>query len=306
MILYRSQKLAGKVDSIIADKDIYPICVPSYKRPDATILQALGREPDLPIVLFIRAEEKSLYHKWKNKCRVVLLSNVHNIGQTRAKIIEWAWKNKIPHIFMLDDDIDELDYLYPHETRNGTMCMRAARQNMERPWKGINKIAFKMWMCWVEKSDNPALSTISYRPDSWHMKNENADPAYNSAACIQCVCVDTRQMYKNKINYRDTEECGNEDYALQFDIMSAGLKTAIFRDLMYGCPAVGSVAGGCENASGIANVPERYEKYIKLFKENVLGGKDHNGVGVKQTRSSGISSVKFNWNYWREFLSREE
>ena len=91
--------------------------------------------------------------------------------------------------------------------------------------------------------------------------------------------------------------CGNEDYALQFETMSAGLLTCVFTDLMYGCPAVGSHPGGCENASGIADVTERYQKYIQLFVKNISGD-SHEGVVIKQTRSSGIPSIKFNWKYW--------
>lgn len=304
--MYRSEELALKIDSLIYDNEIYPICVPSYKRPDATILQALSREPDLPIVLFVRREEKELYRKWRGKCHIVLLDDVHNIGQTRAKIVEWCWKNRIPNIFMLDDDIDELDYLYPHPTSSGTLCMRAARQNLGRPWKGINKLAFKMWMYMLRMSPKPVtLSTLLYRPDSWHMKNENALLKYNSNSCIQCVSLNTKHLYTNKINYRDTELCGNEDYALQFDIMSAGLLTTTFTDLMYGCPAVGSKSGGCENASGISDTAERYTKYIELFKGYVLEGKEHKGVGVKVTKSSGIPSIKFNWDYWRDLIKED-
>lgn len=295
--MYRSQQLFKTIDTLIPDEDIYPICVPSFRRPEATILKALEREPDLPIVLFIRAEEKDLYKAWKGKCRIVLLYDVHNIGQTRAKVVEWAWKHRVPDIFMLDDDIDELDYLYPHETKNGTVCMRCARQNTDRPWKGINKKTFKMWMWWIENSDHPSLSSLSYRPDSWHMKNENADVLFNSSACIQCVHIDTKKLYRHKINYRDTELCGNEDYALQFDVMESGLRTAMFKDLMYGCPAVGSVSGGCENASGISDLQKRYRYYVRLFLKNVAD-ESHPGVRLKTTKS-GFTSIAFDWKYWR-------
>lgn len=297
--MYRSQRLYKQVKD--EDFKIYPICVPSYNRPDPVILRSLETYPELPFILFIRntKEQKSLYKKWRKKCKIVLLDEVENIGQTRGAIIDWCIENRISNIFMMDDDIDELDFLYPHETNNGNVCMRAARQNMGRPYKGVNPFTLRMWMRMIESSrDDLTISSPAYRPDSWQMKNADAEVVYNNGSCIQCIHVNVKNLKRNGINYRDTEECGNEDYALQFDVMSSGLTTCVFHDLMYGCPAVGSKPGGCENASGIADVKERYNKYIKLFLKNI-SGKDHPGIKVKNTRSSALNSIKFNWKYWK-------
>ena len=298
--MYRSQRLYNQVKD--ADFKIFPICVPSYNRPNPYILKSLDTYPELPIVLFIRntLEQKKLYKHCRDKCKIVLLNDVENIGQTRRAIVDWCIQQRISNIFMLDDDINELDYLYPHETKNGNTCMRAARQNTGRAYRGINPFVFRMWQKMIRSCDKRlTISAPAYRPDSWYMKHANADVKYNNGACIQCVHLNVRNLYKSKINYRDTEECGNEDYALQFETMSSGLLTCVFTDLMYGCPAVGSHPGGCENASGIANVAERYQKYIQLFIKNI-SGTDHEGIIIKQTRSSEIPSIKFNWKYWKE------
>lgn len=297
-MLYRTQILYREVKH--ADFPIYPICVPSYNRAEPLILKSLDVYPDLPIVLFIRndKEQKALYKKWKDRCKIVLLDNVDNIGATRAAIIDWCIQNKIPRIFMMDDDIDELDFLYPHETRNGTMCMRAARQNMNRPYKGVNPFTLRMWMRMLESCRKDlTLGTPAYRPDSWQLKFKDADLKYNEGACIQCVYLNVKNLHKSHINYRDTEECGNEDYALQFDIMSAGLTTAVFHDLMYGCPAVGSLEGGNEDACKIKDIKQRYEHFIELFLKNVSKG-EHGGIRVARSKSD-IPSIKFNWKYWK-------
>lgn len=298
--LYRSQKLYKEVKD--KDFEVFPICVPSYNRPNPVILDSLDTYPELPFILFIRndPEQKKMYKHLKKKCKIVLLDDVHNIGQTRKAIIEWCKENKIPQIFMMDDDIDELDFLYPHKTNNGTVCMRAARQNMGRPYKGVNPFTLRMWMRMIEESRKDlTISAPAYRPDSWHMKNKDADVVYNNGSCIQCIHINVKNLAKKGLNYRDTDECGNEDYALQFDVMSSGLTTCVFHDLMYGCPAVGSKPGGCENASGIADVKERYNKYIELFLKNV-SGYNHEGVKVKNTRSSALNSIKFDWKYWKK------
>lgn len=296
--MYRTQTLYEEVKD--EDFPIYPICVPSYNRSDPLILKSLDTYPDLPIILFIRntKEQKALYRKWREKCKIVLIEDVDNIGATRAAIVNWCIKEKIPKIFLLDDDIDELDFLYPHETRNGTICMRAARQNMNRPYKGVNPFTLRMWMRMLDHSRRDlTLASPAYRPDSWHMKNKDADLRYNEGACIQCVYLNIRNLYKAGINYRDTEECGNEDYALQFDVMSKGLTTAIFHDFMYGCPAVGSLEGGNEDACKIKDIKQRYEHFIELFLKNVSKG-EHEGIRVARSKSD-IPSIKFNWKYWK-------
>ena len=296
--MYRSQKLYKQVKH--SESEIWPICIPTYNRPNALILKALDTYPELPYILFIRndPEQKKLYRPYKDRCKIVLLNNVENIGQTRAAIVRWCIKNSIWNIFMMDDDIDELDFLYPHETRNGKVCMRAARQNMGRDYKGVSPFVLRMWMRMLEDCrDDLTISTPAYRPDSWHMKNKDADIVYNQGACIQCIHLNIKNLYNAGINYRDTEECGNEDYALQFDVMSAGLTTCVLHDLMYGCPAVGSLEGGNEDACNHSPLTERYKGFIKSFLENVAKG-DHPGIRVKESKS-GIPSIKFNWNYWK-------
>lgn len=297
--MYRSQKLYEEVKN--EDFEIFPICVPSYNRPDPAILKSLETYPELPIVLFIRntKEQKALYKKWRNKCKIVLLDDVNDLGETRAAIIDWCIENRVSQIFMMDDDVNELDFLYPHETRNGTVCMRAARQNMNRPYKGINPFTLRMWMKWIELANKKlTLSTPLYRPDSWHMKNVDAPISYNSGACSQCIHINVKNLYKKKINYVSTAENGVEDYALQFKVMTAGLLTTVFTDLMYGCPAINSHPGGCENANGYSDPNERYKMYAEKFIKNVCG-EEHPGIVIKTARS-GVPSIKFNWKYWRK------
>ena len=77
--MYRSQKLYKEVKN--EDFPIFPICVPSYNRPDPAILNSLDTYPELPIILFIRntKEQKKLYKKWRGKCKIVLLDDVNDL-----------------------------------------------------------------------------------------------------------------------------------------------------------------------------------------------------------------------------------
>lgn len=77
---YRAELLYNNIDKLIKDSEIFPICVPSYSRPNAPFLRYVD---DLPVVLFIRKEQKDLYKQYQDRCHIVQLENVEEIGQTR-------------------------------------------------------------------------------------------------------------------------------------------------------------------------------------------------------------------------------
>ena len=292
---YRSELLYEYAKEHIRDQDVPPVLVPSYNRPDAKLLQRLLVEPELPIILCIRREQEEMYSRWKGKCHFLLLENVHDIAETRAEIIRLVspW---LKTAFMFDDDICELDYLIPSLTCNGKEAMRVSKCDGNQRPRHIDVL--KMWLCLVEQCDKRlTISSPLYRPDSWHLKNKNADTVYNNGACIQCVYLNIENLLKHNITYKPHAVVGNEDYALQFDTMSSGLLTTVFTDLEYGCPAVNSHPGGCENANGYSDANERYRWYVSCAK-SYYG--NHPGIKYTTTRRTGMESVKFNWKYWRK------
>lgn len=297
--MYRSQRIAIYTQSKQFRKshpEIWPICIPSYNRPHPKVLDSVIEE--LPLVFFVRREQLPQYKYLRNQFRVIPIDEVTNIGETRAKILKWAYIKGYEHIFMLDDDISSVDYLYPGETRGGNTYMRASRLNEGLPLKGLNPTAFRIWQHFVDRLDpDTVLTAPLYRPDSWHMKYKDADIKYNSGPVIQCIHLNVSSLYKAGITYKSSDIVGNEDIAIQFEAMESGLKTAVITDLVYDCPPINSHSGGCENASGYADPNERYKKYCKLFLKNV-SGKNHPGVGLKVSRA-GFKSIKLNWKYWR-------
>lgn len=297
--LYKSQRLAEYVQTDQFSRvhpEIWPICIPSYNRPKPKILDSVYE--DLPLVFFVRKEQIPQYRYLRKRFRVIPITGVSNIGQTRAKIVKWAHVKGYNNIFMLDDDISSVDYMYPDMTKGGNLCMRASRLNAGLPLKGLNPIAFRMWQAYIDALDPETTITAPlYRPDSWHMKYANAAPQYNSGSVIQCIHLNIENLYNANLQYESSDIVGNEDLALQFRVMEAGLKTAVITDLEYDCPPINSHPGGCENASGYSDPSERYEKYCSLFFENV-SGENHPGVGLKISRA-GFKSIKLNWKYWR-------
>ena len=296
--MYRSQLYFEEAKKRFSDEDVPPIFVPSYNRPDPVILKHLEVEPELKIVLCIRREQYEMYKKWQGKVySIMLLDNVHEIGETRQRIIENIG-DSFDQIFMWDDDMLRIDYTLPSITSKGTKAMRRAGVHFHRPedrWTDL----LKLWMYYMEdtKLSNIAISSPLYRPESWQLKYENAPMKVNHNACIQCVWLNLKFMREHNINYHPNYICGNEDYALQFDIMSAGGLAVTITDMLYECPPINTQPGGCENANGYKDPVERYKWYVSIAKKFY---NNHPGILYKKTNSGKFESVKFNWKYWKK------
>lgn len=55
---YRSELLYEYAKNNIRDKDVWPVFVPSYNRPEATLLKRLYSELEFPIVFCVFAENR--------------------------------------------------------------------------------------------------------------------------------------------------------------------------------------------------------------------------------------------------------
>lgn len=296
--MYRSENLYFKIDRLIKDEDIFPICVPSYGRPKSKLLQFLIAEPKLKVLLFIRTEEKDIYKEYYQYSHftIVPLKEVNNIGQTRQKIVKYCTAKKIPEIFMLDDDIYFCDFLLPSITSGGKPAMRPYCTHSKGSYQ-VKPYFFKMWMMYLKKYGNNkvAISGAGGKADWWNIKNRGSKAVFNSSSTLQCIHLNTKLLKKYNITYKDSEECGIEDYAIQYHCMKAGLLTYTIKDLVYGCPTMGSNNGGCDYSIG---VKETMEKRMKLFIDNIIEEEDKYRVTLKTTKS-GIPSVRFSWSKWR-------
>lgn len=292
--MYRAEILYHHIDTLIKDDEIYPICVPSYNRPNAPFLKFVD---NLPVVLFIRKEQIDLYKDYQNRCKIVCLENVEEIGQTRKAIVDWAVSNNIDNIFMLDDDVTLLSFMMPGKSS------QSDDKEFMKPYITINNIpespdkkVFKMWVWMIRHcSDKLTISGAGNRSDWWNIRYKDSQTVYNSGSTIQCIHLNVKNLMKYKINYTDTRIGGTEDYTLQYQVMAAGLYTCIFKDLVYRSPAVGNGTGGNKTNEELI---EKYHRFIELFQRNVLSKDDVSKVGIK-TSKGGVPSIKFNWVRWR-------
>lgn len=295
--MYRSELLYEWAKNNIKDEDVWKIFVPSYNRPNASLLENAVKE-NLPLVLCIRREQAQMYARYEGKLPILYLDNVHDLAETREAIVQYA-AAYCDNIFMLDDDISLLDYQLPSKTKNEKDSMRPSSTCYGRKPRMID--IFKMWMLSVEYDkyhDRIALSSIGYKPDCWSISNANKENKYNSGVISQCIHINLALIKQYDIHYKPMRQVGVEDYSYQFDVMSAGLLTTVYKDLLYNCPAINSIAGGCENAHGL-KAEERYRMYFEASKSHYG---NHPGIKYVLTKRTGFESVKFNWDYWRELI----
>lgn len=297
-MIYRAQLLRQHINTLVKDTDVFPICVPSYNRPNAPVLRYVDI---IPITLFIRREQEELYKDYKDKCNIVLLDNVTEIGTTRKAIVDWAISKGYSDIFMMDDDISCTDYLLPSvSSTSSNEFMRLNKTIQGKPYS-IDFQFFKMWVWLIGRcSSKLTISAPGAKSDWWNIRYKNSKTLYNSGSTIQLIHLNIDNLVKAGINYVDTNIGGTEDYTLQYQVMAAGLYTCIFKDLVYCVPGVGSGSGGNTNNEELI---QKYQRFIKLFQDNILQDQDKNKVTTKVSKG-GIPSIKFNWNRWKsdEFM----
>lgn len=264
------------------------LCIPSYSRPDGT---AIERCKDLPLkkFIFIRREQEDLYDKWKPWYTLVLQDHGTDIGLVRKNIVNYCYKKGFDWAFMLDDDISKVETI----GRKPDGSMTANRIIAGVPGPRMEPEAFKAWFK-VAKRWDLALSSPNHRA---YDRFNHGMLQVNKSACIQCVLLNIPSV-KAVGGYKSLHETGNEDYYVQYKLMSAGLLTGKVGCIEYDCPAVGSGEGG-NNTDEYKDLNKRYELYVQTFLDNVCN--DPNLIKTKTTQT-GQKSVQFVWKNWSGFV----
>lgn len=290
--MYRSEYLYRNIDKLIQDSEVFPICVPSYSRPNASLLKY---SKVIPIWLFVREEQLELYKEYQGICKIVPLTGVYDIGTTRKAIVDYMWNLGYGDIFMLDDDIYLLSFRYPGFSKSGKELMKLHCDDSGNTSWDVSLAVFKMWVWMIyNSSDKVTISGAGRLFDWWNIRYKDVPFAYNSSTPIQCIHLNISNLKKHGIQYESNAVDGAEDYALQYKIMSKGLYSVLYKDLAYDSARVNKAAGGNQTD----DIVEKYTKYVQLFNDNVLNPEDIYRVGTKVSKS-GFPSITFKWNHWR-------
>ena len=270
--------------------------IPSYKRPNAPLLQKILTEKGFPVYIFVRKEEHAEYSSiYSGRAKVVALpSNTTNVSKTRQNIVKYCVMNKIPRIFMFDDDITEFDFCRPNPENT---CMKSQSTLTGTP--ASYKELLQNWEK-IILQEKPVISSAAYRRFGWsnHKMYNSGKRFIPFRQHIQCVSLDIKQLYQAGINYPD-EIAHGEDLVIQLEAMRKRMKVMMLLGIWYNCPEVGTNYGGC-NVDEIAydRAMRGYKQFCKMYGEEVPG------IDLKFTQTSKQPSLKFNWNYWRKYYEK--
>lgn len=265
------------------------LCIPSYSRPDGV---AIERCKDLPLkkFLFIRKSQLDLYRHWSRWYTLVLQTGGTDIGIVRNNIVQYCNRKGYEWAFILDDDISKVETL----GRRVDGSITSNRIVAGVPGPRMEAAAFKAWFR-VAKQEGLSLSSPNHRA---YDRFNHGVLQVNKSPCIQCVLVDVASVCAVG-GYKSIHETGNEDYYMQYKLMSSGLLTGKVGCVEYDCPTVGVGEGGnTEEYAKLGDMAASYEKYIAAFLANVCD--DPELIRIKTNRS-GQRSVQFIWKNWGGF-----
>ena len=263
------------------------IAIPSYRRPESVAIKKL-KEIDIPKYLFIRPEEHDVYAEIAKDSdfHLVFVKDVTDVGTTRKKVVEYCNEKGFDWVFMLDDDISKLEALT--YLGNGKSKPTRLVENPEDHTQKFEIRAFKEWFS-IAKKYKLSLSA----PNGIHDYFSRGYLKINHALCVQCVLLYIPDIIAVG-NYRSLNETGNEDFYMQYMLMSSGYRCGKIGTIEYACPEIGANAGG-NSAVEYVRLIERYKELTNTFMNNVC--RDPKQIVLKQT-DFGQPYMRFAWKYW--------
>lgn len=280
----------------------YPICVPSYNRPDNSFIQWIKKNPGLSkenLYMFIRntAEQRELYRplsKWVNL--VLIPANTKDIGDTRRHIVNWGVKHKHELLFMLDDRVNGVWWLEP-VLRKGKIYLDTAKDSTPTQ-------AFKLWAD-QHLSNGMLMTGIGSKGFHWMPKFIDAPikPLNNGYPSV-AVAVSPMEFVEHSINYSAIEEVGIEDVNILYQLLIHRLPFCMLHDICYNQVKPNGVGGNFKVYQGLTR-NERLLETKKTFWEKVLKsswGTQHPGFRVVN-RSNESNVIFINYPYWREYYA---
>lgn len=235
--MFWTDKLYNEAYDIIKDRK-FPIVIPSYNCPNPEIFKKLlihDSNFNYPIYIFIRKSQREQYEEnLKDYIKLITVDDniISNAGLARRYIINWSRENNFSHVFMLDDDITNIEYRVLGKSKScKDISVPASNHNIYR--------IIAMWQLSVEYAerniDNLAISGIlPYYNFSWLPSNVDKNISLYLYKRIQnAVCLNINILCDNNINYISNDECGHEDTQILIDCLENNLCIGIFQFLVY-------------------------------------------------------------------------
>lgn len=234
------------------------ICIPTHGRQEPKSLRLLNTDPSLELYYFIREEESDLYWRLRSKERVHVISlgtGLHELGETRERIMQWCRDKSIDYCIMLDDGVISLNRDYTVATTSITLDEFIAT------FEQHDMSDFVVGCSFVKK--------FALNDDDRLIKLDVPKPRdYLMNVPTQAVMLDVKKCAKYDLHYKSLDEVGFEDCAFFVDALKKGLIFAsnaniCFSAIIPNCKKIGGSHSANENLERKYDIQmQRCMKYI--------------------------------------------
>lgn len=262
---------------------MYNVYVPTYNRSTLQVFQMLS-DPNVMITLCVRHEEASIRRSSDRINILDLGEDIHDIGETRKRILQYSIDQGDEYCIMIDDQISDLYYL-------------TDKHDYDHISKAFSK-AIEMF------DHNKILIYGFWRQGSQFIGVDDLD-VYFKGIPMQAVIIDNIVAKRHGIMYESMDVCGLEDMAFLIDGIRQGLVSVGGETDVIGKIPNKIIAGGNHTMTVKEYEKRRDEdcekllKYSKLRYGICLEKKYRHSIGMS------LAYVRLDFDYFRTVLVNE-
>lgn len=267
----------------------YEVFVPTYKRAKPAILKMLQKDKNLTLNFCVRHEEmnfpayKFIKNKYKDRVNFIDLGKgIKDIGETRRRIMNYAYSHYLPYCVMIDDGITNFFYQL-----NGTMtiseCLELAIRELDKRQVAI--------ACTFRRQEDKFVGVSS-------------EDTTCCGIMQQAYVISVYRAFSHDISFKSLKKVGFEDAAFMLDAFKAGLYTISVPFLFMEGKAPNVIQkGGNHVDTDVAKFAKSYDKKSKQLSKYI--GQMYGVSFEKKFRNRYQAQVTYcivNYAYFREVL----
>lgn len=279
----------------MTDNKFYQIFVPTYKRSSPAILKMLDADSAIIINFCVRDEEwnNKAYTKIKGKYgrRVNFINlgkHIHDIGETRRRILKYAQQQNIMYCVMIDDGITNFI-----DTNKKELTIE------ECIFTSVAALDY-----YNEKKECKAIAYTFRRKEDKFVGVES-----NDRVCCgimqQAYIISCKLAEQYNISFKSLKKVGFEDAAFMLDAFKAGLCTISTPGVFMEGKAPNVIQkGGNHVDTDVGRFAKSYDEKSKRLSKYI--GKMYGVSFEKKYRKRYLTHVTYcivNYAYFREVLT---
>lgn len=278
----------------MTDNKFYQIFVPTYKRSSPAILKMLDTDSALTINFCVRDEEwnneayTKIKGKYANRAKFINLGkHIHDIGETRRRILKYAQQHNIMYCIMIDDGIT--NFVNTKELMSIEECLFISTMTLDK---------------YNQTKEYKAIA-YTFRRKEDKFVGVDSDDKICCGMMQQAYIIDCRLAEQYNISFKSLDKVGFEDAAFMLDAFKAGLCTISTPGVFMEGKAPNVIQkGGNHVDTDVDNFAKSYDEKSRRLSKYV--GKMYGVSFEKKFRKRYLAQVTYcivNYAYFREVLS---